>query len=119
MTKADFDAALDHFADDLVSTRHPLLYGQMQQIQKLRFLTVDDRASARPNLIYRLHKNEDAVSLAAYGGRVTFPLHAAEPLEYALTHEGYRIRDLPGELDDPGKLVLIRRLVREGLVEIL
>src|SRR5690606_22867811 len=34
VTKADFDAALDHFADDLVSTRHPLLYGQMQQIQK-------------------------------------------------------------------------------------
>jgi hypothetical protein len=47
------------------------------------------------------------------------PIHAAETLEHALTHDEYRIADLPGDLDDPGKLVLIRKLVREGLVEIL
>lgn len=119
IAKADLDAALDHFAEDLVSTRHPLLYGQMQQIHKLPGLSVDDRASARPNLLYFLDRTDEQVSLAAYGGRITLPIHAAEPLEYALTHEGYRIGDLPGELDDPGKLVLIRKLVREGLVEIL
>ncbi len=117
--KADFDAALDHFAEDLVSTRHPLLYGQMQQLAKLRALSVDDRASARPNLLYYLEKDGDRVTVAAYGGRITLPAHAAEPLEHALTHEGYRIGDLPGELDDPGKLVLVKKLVREGLVEIL
>lgn len=119
VAKADFDAALDHFAEDLVSTRHPLLHGQMAQIHRLASLTVDDRASARPNLLYHLRKDAESVTLAAYGGRITLPIHAAEPLEYALTHEGYRIGDLPGELDDPGKLVLVRRLVREGLVEIL
>ena len=57
--------------------------------------------------------------LTAYGGRISLPVHAAEPLEFALTNDEYRIGDLPGDLDDPGKLVLIRRLVREGLVEIL
>src|SRR5690606_538571 len=112
-------AALDHFAEDLVSTRHPLLHGQMAQIHRLASLTVDDRASARPNLLYHLRKDAESVTLAAYGGRITLPIHAAEPLEYALTNEGYRIGDLPGELDGPGKLVLVRRLVREGLVEIL
>lgn len=117
--KADFDAALDHFAEDLVSTRHPLLYGQMQQLAKLRALSVDDHASARPNLLYYLEKDSERVTVAAYGGRITLPAHAAEALEHALTHEGYRIGDLPGELDDPGKLVLVKKLVREGLVEIL
>lgn len=117
--KADFDGALDHFAEDLVSTRHALVPGQMRQIQHLAELTVDDRAGARPNLLFHLTKDDERVTVAAYGGTITLPAHAAEPLEYALTHDDYRIGDLPGELDDPGKLVLIRRLVREGLVEVL
>ena len=31
---------------------------------------------------------------------------------------GYTVADLPGDIDDDGKLVLIRRLVREGLVRV-
>lgn len=119
VAKADFDGSLDHFAEDLVSTRHPLLYGQMAQIQRLPTLTVDDRAGARPNLLYYLTKDEERVRVSAYGGQITMPIHAAEPLEHALMNDDYRIGDLPGDLDDPGKLVLIRKLVREGLVEIL
>lgn len=113
---AEFDAALDHFAEDLVSTRHPLLQGQMQQIERLDELSVDDVASARPHILYHLTKDDERVTLSAYGGQISLPIHAAEPLEHAVTHDSYRIGDLPGELDDAGKLVLIRRLVREGLV---
>lgn len=120
MQKADFDSALDHFATDLVSTRHPLLYGQMQQVQRLGDITVDDRAMPRPNLLFHLSKTETQVSVAAYGSTITLPIHAAEPLEHALgADDGYRIGDLPGDLDDAGKLVLVRKLVREGLVEIV
>src|SRR4249919_3484068 len=35
----------------------------------------------------------------------------------ALTTERFRVRDLPGNLDDAGKLVLVRRLIREGLLQ--
>jgi hypothetical protein len=118
LEQAELDGAMDHFAEDFVSTRHALLYGQLQQTHKLASLSVDDRASARPNLLFHLTKDDAQVSVAAYGGRITLPVHAAEPLEFALTHDDYRIGDLPGELDDAGKLVLVRRLVREGLVEI-
>lgn len=117
--RADFDAALDHFAEDLISSRHPLLRGQMSQLRRLETLDVDARASARPNVLYQLSADGDEVTLSAYGGQITLPAHAAEPLEYALTHEDYRIGALPGPLDDAGKLVLVKRLVREGLVEIL
>lgn len=117
--KADLDGALDHFADDLISTRHPLLYGQMQQIHRLQDLTIDDRVSPRPNLLYQLTRDDERVTVACYGGTMSLPLHAAEPLEHALTHEDYRVGDLPGDLDDAGKIVLVRKLVREGLVEIL
>lgn len=117
--QVDFDGALDHFAEDLVSTRHALLYGQMQQIHRLPELSIDDRAGARPSILFHLTKDDERVKVSAYGGTISLPAHAAESLEYALNHDEYRIGDIPGELDDPGKLVLIRKLVREGLVEVL
>jgi hypothetical protein len=46
------------------------------------------------------------------------PEHAAEPLLYALETPEFKIKDLPGDLDDAGKVVLVKRLVREGMVAI-
>ncbi|MCB9597546.1 MAG: hypothetical protein H6719_32810 [Sandaracinaceae bacterium] len=117
--QADFDAAIDHFAEDLVSTRHALVYGQMGQIARLSSLKIDDVAAPRPSLLFHLVKDEERVKVMAYGGSISLPIHAAESLEYALTTDEYRIGDIPGDLDDPGKLVLIKKLVREGLVEVL
>jgi hypothetical protein len=36
-------------------------------------------------------------------------------LEHIRDHESFQVRDLPG-LDDGGRVVLVRRLVREGLL---
>ncbi|MCA9534976.1 MAG: hypothetical protein KC593_14895 [Myxococcales bacterium] len=115
---ADFDSALDTFADDLISTRHSLLEGQLEQVTRLSELTIDSRCSPRPALLYRVRKDDEHVTVSCYGGNLTLPIFAAEPLEYALETESYTVGDLPGDLDDDGKLVLIRRLVREGLVKV-
>jgi len=117
--KADLEGPMDHFAEDLVSTRHALVYGQLQQIGKLGDLKVGDRAGARRSLLFQLERDEERVTVLAHGGKVSLPAHAAESLEFALTNDEYRIGDIPGDLDDPGKLVLVNRLVREGLVEVL
>jgi hypothetical protein len=44
------------------------------------------------------------------------PVHAADALAFALENERFAIGDLPGDLDDEGKLVLVERLIRDGLV---
>jgi len=117
--RADVDAALDHFADDLVSTRHALLDGQMAQVLRLSTLSARDRAGARPNLVYRWRMHEDQYVVSCYGSEMRLPEHAAEPARFALENADFVIEDLPGDLDDAGKLVLIKRLVREGMVRIL
>jgi ribosomal protein L16 Arg81 hydroxylase len=119
LAAADFDAALDHFADDLVSTRHSLLRGQLDQVRRLADIGLDTLVGVRPNLLYRLRRTDEHVFVSCYGGHTRFPAHTADALVHALTHDEYRVRDLPGDLDDPGKVVLISRLVREGLVQIL
>ncbi|NNG05486.1 MAG: hypothetical protein HKM95_15490 [Inquilinus sp.] len=117
--KADLDEVLEHFVDDLVSTRHPLLQGQMSQLARLDTLTVDDEAGVRPELIHRIQETVDSVRIDCYGREISMPAHAAPAVRHALEQQRYRIADLPGDLDDSGKLVLIRRLVREGLVRLL
>jgi ribosomal protein L16 Arg81 hydroxylase len=116
--RVDFDASLDHFADDLVSTRHALLEGQMDQSLKLPTLAVKDRAGARPNLVYRWRVRDGQFIVSCYGAEMRLPEHAAEPARFALENADFVIADLPGDLDDAGKLVLVRRLVREGMVRI-
>lgn len=117
--KADFDAALDHFADDLVSTRNALLEGQLNQLLRLNKLTAGDRAGARPNLVYRHRIQDEQLVVSCYGAEMRLPEHAAEPTLFALENEGFTISELPGDLDDAGKVVLIKRLVREGMVRVL
>jgi hypothetical protein len=40
---------------------------------------------------------------------------AAEPIAFALAGQPFLVRDLPGRLDIDGKVVLVRRLLKEGL----
>lgn len=117
--RADFDAALDHFADDMVSTRNALLDGQMEQILRLQTIQVTDRAGARPNLVYRWRIADGQFIVSCYGAEMRLPEHAAEPARFALETPAFQITDLPGDLDDAGKVVLIKRLVKEGMVRIL
>lgn len=116
--KADFDAALDHFAEDIISTRHSLLEGQLAQVRKLPGLSIDSEAGPRSSLLYKLVDKGAQVALFCYGAETVLPGHCAEPLRHALETPRFRIGDLPGDLDDAGKLVLVTRLVREGILRL-
>ncbi|MGH9342683.1 MAG: cupin domain-containing protein [Terriglobia bacterium] len=113
---SNFDAVLDSFADEFISACPPLLRGQMAQMAALDHLTMDSVVGARPGVIFRLRADEKSVLVDCYGRRITFPPYAHEAVRFALATSRFRVRDLPGGLDDAGKLTLIRRLIREGLV---
>jgi ribosomal protein L16 Arg81 hydroxylase len=112
----DLDGALDNFIAEFLSSCPPVLRGQMAQLAGLNDLTADSRAGARPGVIFRLRDAGQAVAIECYGRTITLPLQAREAVCYALSHAAFAIRDLPGRLDEAGKLTLIRRLIREGLV---
>ncbi|MCZ6604813.1 MAG: hypothetical protein O7A03_06675 [Alphaproteobacteria bacterium] len=116
---ADFDDALDQFADRITSSRAPLLRGQMEQVTRLDRLNLKTLAGPRPALIYKLFRDGDRIVISVYGKEIAFPKFAAPSLRHALSAERYRIGDLPGDLDDDGKITLVGRLVREGLVAVM
>jgi ribosomal protein L16 Arg81 hydroxylase len=115
-TNTDCAPILDRFADRWISACPPLLNGQMEQLALLERLRIESVVGARSSAVFRLVKDGSSTSVYAFARKISFPAQAEDALRFALNRSSFSIHDLPGNLDDGGKLVLIRRLVREGLM---
>ena len=94
-------------------TRRPVLGGQLTQLRALASLDVDTIVERRPTVLFDL----DVTTLSFEGKDLTLPDEAAEELAFvAHAEEPFTPAELPGDLDDEGRLVLVRRLVREGFL---
>ncbi|MGH3116162.1 MAG: cupin domain-containing protein [Gaiellales bacterium] len=103
----------------LVRTRRPLREGQMRQLLALEELAPSTEVERRPTVIADLVDRDASISLVFEGREVTFPAHVYEELAaVADADEPFTASELPGSLDDAGRLVLVRRLVREGFLRI-
>ncbi len=49
---------------------------------------------------------------------ISFPIFAKDTIEHLLATDDVRVVDLRGPLDVPSKVVVVKRLVREGAVEV-
>jgi ribosomal protein L16 Arg81 hydroxylase len=116
---ADADAALDAFINELINSRRPRLYGQMAQLQALDKLTLNSLVSLRSGFAYVLIEEPSVIRLRCYGNEISFPQSAMSAVRYAISQRDFQVGDLPDELDDASKLVLVRRLVREGVLAMI
>lgn len=109
------------FREEFLSARLPRVEGQMAQLAKLEGLTVDSRVGAHPHIVFSLTDvpDDDSVRLVAQGAEIVLPDHARDAMEFCVTTTDFRLGDMGGDLDDGGKMVLARRLVREGLMRVL
>jgi len=109
----DADAVRARARERFVRSRRPVLDGQLSELRALAALTADDELERRDTVIADL----DGTTLAFEGRSLRFPARLGPELEFLVTIEApFRASELPGELDDAGRLVLVRRLVREGFL---
>src|SRR6185295_15042261 len=95
----------------LVRTRRAILGGQLSQLRALESLDLDTVVERRPTVLFDLA----GTTLSFEGKDLSFPealAHAAQ------SDEPFTPGDLPGDLDDEGRLLLVSRLVREGFLVI-
>jgi hypothetical protein len=103
----------------LVLTRRPIREGQMQQLRALEELGAQTELERRPTVLADLIEQDSSISLVFEGRELTFPTHVREELAALVAAtEPVTAAELPGSLDDEGRLVLVRRLVREGFLRI-
>ena len=109
----DADEARDRARDRFVRSRRPILDGQLSELRALDRLTLDTELERRDTVIADLH----GTTLVFEGRDLRFPDRLAAELEFLVTTEApFRGSALPGSLDEAGRLVLLRRLVREGFL---
>jgi lysine-specific demethylase/histidyl-hydroxylase NO66 len=104
-----------------VAGRRPILHDQLTQLRALERLTVDSELERRPTVIFELEEAADGRALLLFEGKeLHFPPQATEAVRaLAAEPEGpVSAAALPGALDEPGRLVLVRRLVREGFLRL-
>jgi ribosomal protein L16 Arg81 hydroxylase len=103
----------------LIRTRRPIREGQLRQLKALDELGPETELERNPTVLADFVVRNGEVSLVFEGRDVTFPAHAREEVEAVVAaEEPFTVAELPGSLDAAGRLVLVRRLVREGLLRI-
>jgi len=112
---------LENFGAEFRRRRSPVVPGQFLQQVTADAIAPGTAVSRRDALIYRIARFEDPegdeVVLDVYGTEVAFPAHVEPALRDAMTRPGpFAVGDLAGGLDDAGQAVLVRRLVREGIL---
>jgi ribosomal protein L16 Arg81 hydroxylase len=118
MEKADLQAVLAKLAERFVSSRQPMLDGQLMQLQRLNELTSSTLVSRRDGVVHRLVHGKDSVILFVHGKRVEFPQELEPALRFVVGAGQFDAEMIPGEMAVSSKLDLVRRLVEAGFLRI-
>ena len=102
-----------------VRNRRPVRDDLFDQLRALEELDLDTRLVRNETVLADLSVDDESATLSYEGRDLRFPVRVAGELEFVLAaEEPFRLAELPGPLDDEGRLVLARRLVREGFLRI-
>jgi len=114
------DAVARRARRGFVDGRRAILDGQLTQIRALKQLTLRSALQRRPTVIADFERSATGATLRFEGKEVRLPPQAVEAV--AAAHAAgapFTAAELPGPLDAPGRLVLVKRLVREGFLRLL
>ena len=114
----DSRAEVDRLEAAFSTARQPLLAGGLLDLLDLRALEEDTQLRRRVGSQGTLRQQNGSLELLLGARRLILPGGAQAALRFVLHAERLRPRDLPG-IDRAGALVLCRRLVREGLLEVV
>ena len=112
--------AKELMTEQFVSTRWPYRQDQIQNMNRLSTLSLDSYVTHQENIIFRVKLDHAAkvIRLAFHGKMVVFPSTVSDAVIFVVQTESFRSRDIPGNLDEAGKLILVKRLIREGFLTI-
>ncbi|HEX2031076.1 MAG TPA: cupin domain-containing protein [Actinomycetota bacterium] len=120
LDEVDLEAAVSSFVRRFWANRRPLVPGQLQQVGRLARVHTGSRFRRRPGTAFIVSVDGDEASVILAGKELRMPAFAEPDLRFVAEAPGaFGPPDLPGTLDQESRLVLLRRLVREGAVEVV
>jgi cupin superfamily protein len=119
LDKIDVDEVTDQVARRVLSTAQPILRGQLSQLGRLSTIDYDTMLARRRGTICVVRPRDQKLRVLLADRELEMPLEATDSMVYVSEHDRLQVRDLHRFLDPESALVLVRRLVREGLLEVV
>ena len=116
--QAGFDPApvWRHFQDEVLATNTPLFTNLLGSHLRADPVTVDSTVSRRTDVYVEVESDAVSCVVRFCGTEITLPGGLLPAIEMATTAERFRVQDLPDCIDADGKVTLVTRLLKEGLL---
>ncbi|HEX9337500.1 MAG TPA: cupin, partial [Pseudonocardiaceae bacterium] len=108
--------AIDEMASKTMQRRQPVLAGHLLDLAALPAVDLNTTMRLRPELQWRMVRDDDEIHLEFHGKTIDLPEYIEDELAFVMKAEEFSGADIPGSLDDDGRLVLVRQLLQEGLL---
>ena len=103
-------------ADDFLTGRTPALRGGLTDLVRLDAVTDETRLVRRPTAACVLRPGADRLVVLLGDRELRMPLRLEAPMEFVRDRDAFTVGELAPWLDASSRLVVARRLVREGLL---
>ena len=113
--RASYDKALEIVSRKIADEVQIPPDGHFAQLAALQQLQVDHLVHRRAGLRFRLDADGATATLRSIRSTIQGPMAILPALKFVCDHRQFRIADLPG-LSDSSRVVLVRRLISEGLL---
>lgn len=117
--KSDATELADRLVDRFLTTRPPLLAGGLGDRTRLAGLADSTLVRRRPGTVCELRPDGDPLRLLLGDRVLRVPAWVGPAVREVAARSSLRVGDLAPWLDEVSRLVLVRRLVREGLLEVV
>jgi bifunctional lysine-specific demethylase and histidyl-hydroxylase NO66 len=114
----DVDRLTQRVARRMMSTSQPIVRGQLSQLVRLDDLNEQTVVVRRRGATCALFPDADSVRVLLSDRELEMPLATRPAIEEIASRERLRVRDLHQHLTPESALVLVRRLIREGLLRV-
>ncbi|HYU56501.1 MAG TPA: cupin, partial [Actinomycetota bacterium] len=114
--KADTEELAARRTRRFLSTRRPLLAGGLEAIVALESVDDETILRRRPGSVCEVRLDGDRLSVLLGDRELRMPARLEDAMRAVAGRESFRPADLATWLDPAGRLILARRLIREGLL---
>jgi hypothetical protein len=111
-----WEKSLDSLITHFISSREPILPGHLSEQMQVDNIDLTTALRIREGLLFRTQVYDKAIALTFHGKSVHFPLYAAAAIHFIVITRAFEVGSIPDCIDAAGKLVLVRRLVKEGFL---
>ena len=116
----DADTSLERLSTGYLRKLEPIPDGHFLQMNLLDKLTIESRVEKRVRTLCYVSQSNGTATIHFPGNFVESPSWVAPALRFIRDEAGpFTVGSLPDDLDEPSKLLLVRRLVKEGLLRVV